>query len=119
MNTSKLAYEYNEYVIGYVVTDLETGRTANAQFNDCGNGEHVVAFGCEGDDTHREFNEEELEEMKNWLRSHDDVRALENAYDAAYSLPRDEYGQHPLVEIMAQGVGVTESNIYDLAKNAE
>jgi hypothetical protein len=119
MNTSNLSYEYNEYVIGYVVTDLETGRSANAQFHDRGNNDHALKFGCEGDDTHTVFTETELEAMTDWLRAQDGIADLENAYDAANSLPRDEYGNHPIANILAEGNGLFKIDIFELAEQAE
>lgn len=119
MNTSNLSYEYNEYVIGYVVTDLETGRSANTQFHDRGNNDHALKFGCEGDDTHAVFTETELEAMTDWLRAQDGIADLENAYDAANSLPRDEYGNHPIANILAEGNGLFKIDIFELAEQAE
>jgi len=114
-----LSYEYNEHVVGYIVTDKATGRSANAQFHDRGNNDHALKFGCEGDDTHSVFTETELEAMTDWLRAQEGVCDLENAYDAANSLPRDEYGNHPLANLLAQGNGVWECDIFELAEQAD
>lgn len=119
MNTSNLSYEYNEHVVGYIVTDKNTGRSANAQFSDRGNNDHALKFGCEGDDTHEVFTETELEEMTEWLRAQEGIAELERAYDAANSLPRDEYGNHPLANLLAQGNGVWECDIFELAEQAD
>ena len=87
----QLSYEYNEYVIGYVVTDDETGRSCNFQFDHDRNisydpvgQRHFVTFGCEGDDTHADFSEEELNEMRDWLRSHEDVKKAEKIFTSAH-----------------------------------
>ena len=114
-----LSYEYNEYVVGFIVTDKNTGRSANAQFSDRGNNDHALKFGCEGDETHAVFTETELEVMTDWLRAQDGVDELEMAYDAANSLPRDEYGNHPIADILAEGNGLFKIDIFELAELAE
>lgn len=107
-----LSYEYNEYVVGYVVTDDDTGRTVNFQFKDNGD----LDYGLEGDDTYQAFEENELKEIKEWLRSNKDVSELEENYSMAMELPRDENGFHPIAEILANGDGITKQQILDLAQ---
>jgi len=114
-----LEHEYNEYVVGFIVTDKNTGRSANAQFHDRGNNDHALKFGCEGDETYEAFTETELEAMTEWLREQEGINDLENAYDAAMELPRDEYGNHPLTDILSQGNGITIGEIKELAEQAE
>lgn len=109
-----LVCEYNEYVVGYVVTDKNTGRTVNFQFKNNG----ALDYGLEGDDTYQAFKENELEATKQWLRAHDDVDSLEDAYADAMELPRDENGVHPIAEILANGDGITKQQILDLAEQA-
>lgn len=109
-----LSYAYNEYVVGYVVTDKNTGRTVNFQFKNNG----ALDYDLEGDDTYQAFKENELEAIKQWLRAHDDVDSLEDAYADAMELPRDENGVHPIAEILANGDGITKQQILDLAEQA-
>ena len=112
-----LSYEYNEYVIGYVVTDLETGRTCNFQFDQIQSNHPTPDFalqhGCEGDDTYTAFSDEELQEMRTWLRGHEEVDALEDAYTAAYYA--DETGDFPS---NIWNDGVAEWQIIEAAKAA-
>lgn len=76
-----LTYEYNEYVVGYVVTDKLSQRAVNFQFDPIVSNHptpnYHVRYGCEGDDSYEAFDEKELEVITDWLRSHDDVRELE------------------------------------------
>ncbi len=109
-----LSYEYNEYVVGYVVTDKNTSRSVNFQFKNNG----VLDYGLDGDDTYQNFNECELEAIKNYLRSHNDVDELENNYALAMELERNEDGIHPIVKILANGDGITKQQIIDLAEQA-
>ena len=109
-----LSYEYNEYVVGYVVTDKITGRFVNFQFKDNG----ALDYGLEGEETYKAFEEKELKAIKHWLRSHDDVDALEDIYAAAMELPKDEYGFHPIVNILATGNGITQFELRELAEQA-
>ena len=109
-----LSYEYNEYLVGYVVTDKNTGRSVNFQFKENG----ALDYGLDGDDTYQVFEENELEAIKNWLRAHNDVDSLEDNYALAMELPRDEYGVHPIAEILALGDGITKQQIIDLAEQA-
>jgi len=75
-------------------------------------------YGLDGDDTYQVFEENELEAIKNWLRAHNDVDSLEDNYALAMELPRDEYGVHPIAEILALGDGITKQQIIDLAEQA-
>ena len=50
-----LSYEYNEYVVGYVVTDKITGRFVNFQFKNNG----ALDYGLEGEETYKAFEEKE------------------------------------------------------------
>lgn len=109
-----LSYEYNEYVVGYVVTDKNTSRSVNFQFKNNG----VLDYGLDGDDTYQNFNECELEAIKNYLRSHNDVDELENNYALAMELELNEDGIHPIVKILANGDGITKQQIIDLAEQA-
>jgi hypothetical protein len=109
-----LEHEYNEYVVGYVVTDKNTSRSVNFQFKNNG----VLDYGLEGDDTYQAFNECELEAIKNYLRSHNDVDELENNYALAMELDRNEDGIHPIAEILANGDGITKQQIIGLAEQA-
>ncbi|WP_297925770.1 hypothetical protein [uncultured Agitococcus sp.] len=109
-----LSYEYNEYVVGYVVTDKNTSRSVNFQFKNNG----VLDYGLDGDDTYQNFNECDLEAIKNYLRSHNDVDELENNYALAMELELNEDGIHPIVKILANGDGITKQQIIDLAEQA-
>ena len=109
-----LSYEYNEYVVGYVVTDKNTSRSVNFQFKNNG----VLDYGLDVDDTYQNFNECELEAIKNYLRSHNDVDELENNYALAMELELNEDGIHPIVKILANGDGITKQQIIDLAEQA-
>lgn len=87
-----LSFEYNEYIIGYVVTDEDTGRSCNFQFDHnrlCNYSpvgqKHFLTSGCEGDDTDESFSEEELDEMKAWLRSYEKVKHAESLVTEAHS----------------------------------
>lgn len=80
----KLSHEYNEYVIGYVVTDSETNRSVNFQFDHNRSisyspfdQAHFLNWGCEGDDTHEAFNEAELEEISEYLSNQTDAKKAE------------------------------------------
>lgn len=118
-----LSYEYNEYVIGYVVTDIDTGRACNFQFDHDRNVSYspvgqtyFVAAACEGDDTHADFSEDELAEMVEWLRVHDDVKEAESAATAAHETCElhEAYG-----EMCAKAEnGVFLSDIKELAVEA-
>lgn len=83
----KMKHEYNEDVIGYVVT-REDGRSANFQFelpdSNHPQPKHYLAWGCEGDDTHRQFTEDELCEMSDYLKSQEDVRDTVKAFNKAF-----------------------------------
>ena len=74
----KLTHEYNEYVVGYVVTDTETGRTLNFQLeriiSNHPDPDFELIHSCSGDDTHADFTEEELEEAQEYVESQKDIK---------------------------------------------
>ena len=77
----KLTHEFNEYVVGLVVTDEETGRSVNFQYEQIESNhptpDYVLTWGCEGDDTYNTFNEDELEVISDYVKSLDNRETLE------------------------------------------
>lgn len=82
----KLSYEYNEYVIGYVVS-YGDGRSCNFQFDKVFSNhpqpKYELKTGCEGDDTHRQFSDDEIVEMSEFLNSQEDVKETIEAFNTA------------------------------------
>lgn len=78
----KLTHEFNEYVVGLVVTDEETGRSVNFQYEQIERNhptpDYVLKWGCDGDDTYDVFTEEELEIISDYVHSLDNGETLEN-----------------------------------------
>ena len=110
----KLSYEYNEYVIGYIVTDEESDRTLNFQFEKF-NSNHptpdfYLAPACAGDETHLGWTEEEQIEAKEWLRNHSDVIELEDAFTKAF------YENYDFRE-NCYSSEITINDIFEAAKN--
>ncbi len=114
-----LEYEYNEYVIGYVVTDKATGRSVNFQFEQAQSNHPQPAiqltWGCTGDETHEVFSQEELDEISEWLRSHEDVREAEEIYETAYYVDNGA----SIADESAKGFGVYLSDMQNIAEQAE
>lgn len=81
-----MKHEYNEYVIGYVVT-MNDGRSCNFQFDKIFSNHpqpnYTLKFGCEGDDTWRQFTEQELNKMGEYLLYQDDVKETLEAFNKA------------------------------------
>lgn len=80
--------EYNEDLVGVVVT-FDDGRTLNFQFESFQPSNHpqpdfFLAYGCAGDDTWREFSDEELAEASKFLRADPEIDELERAYTKAF-----------------------------------
>ena len=82
----KFNYEYNEYVIGYVV-NYGDGRSCNFQFDKVFSNhpqpKYELKTGCEGDDTHRQFSDDEIVEMGEFLDSQEDVKETLEAFNTA------------------------------------
>lgn len=82
----KMKHEYNEYVIGYVVT-TEDGRSCNFQFDKIFSNhpqpKYELKTGCEGDDTHRQFSDDEIVKMSEFLDSQEDVKETLEAFNVA------------------------------------
>ncbi len=112
-----LEYEYNEYVVGYVVTDKTTGRSVNFQFSPIFSNhqtpDYALSCGCDGDDTHKAFNDEELEQIRNWLRSHADVDAVEDQISA---IMYNDDAKEEFYDRLSRGGQIYLSDISELAK---
>ena len=82
----KLAHEYNEYVVGLIITDGETGRSVNFQYKRCTSNhphpDYQLSYGCEGDSTHLQFTKKELKEATRYVRSLDNAETLETEISA-------------------------------------
>lgn len=94
MKIENLKYEYNSDLIGYVVEDTETNKTINFQFEKIFSNhptpDFILKSACEGDDTFRNFSDEERISIRNWLRSHEDVLRKEDDFtDHAYNHEND------------------------------
>ena len=95
-----MKYEYNEYVIGYVVT-MTDGRSCNFQFDKVFSNHpqpnYTLKFGCEGDDTWRQFTEEELNDRSDYLLSQADVKETLEAFNTAiYENENFSYNTAPI-----------------------
>lgn len=113
----KLIHEYNEYVVGLVVTDEETGRSVNFQYDPFQPSNHpepkyYLKHSCEGDDTADVFNHEELEIISAYVNSLENSETLENEITKImYSDLADE-----LKTLHAEQGCIYHSDIVDLHK---
>lgn len=81
----KLNAEYNEHVVGYVVTDTNTGRSVNFQFEEDRATNHpepryFLTYGCTGDHTYQVFNEAELEQISDFVKQMPFANQIEEAF---------------------------------------
>lgn len=81
-----MKHEYNEYIVGYVVTN-DDGRSCNFQFQKIFSNhpqpDYELTWGCEGEDTYKDFSEDELIEMSEYLDAQEDVKEVLEAYNVA------------------------------------
>lgn len=110
----KLTHEYNEYVVGLVVTDKNTNRSVNFQYEkiDSNHPEphFYLKWGCEGDDTYLSFTEEELEIITEYVHNLDDSERLEDEYTAImYSQSKSR-----LELIQSETMVITQQDILDV-----
>jgi hypothetical protein len=82
---SILGHEYNEYVIGYVITTSKGD--VNAQFQKCHSNHpqpaYLLYLGCEGDDTSNHLNDNDRDAVMDYIRNNPDMDVLEEAYTKA------------------------------------
>lgn len=82
----KLTHEFNEYVVGLVVTDEETGRSVNFQYEKYNSNHpepnYYLSHSCEGDETHKEFTQEELEIISEYVSALPNSEKLEDEMTA-------------------------------------
>lgn len=117
-----LSYEYNEYVVGYVVTDLDTGRSVNFQFDhdrninyNPENQRHFLTWGCEGDDTYKVFSEDELKEAAIYLKSEPDAQEAEKIITTIFENPESI---EEMYELRAEQGCLHYSVLQDLAEKS-
>lgn len=88
--------EYNEYVIGFII-NFEDGRFINVQYEKCTSNHPEPAFTasirCEGDETWRAFDDEELEEINKIVDENKEMAEFGRLYtEVYYSELREELG---------------------------
>lgn len=71
--------------------------------------------GCDGDDTYRSFSADEQKECRDFLRSHDDVREVENQVT---KIMYDENQKDEYFDRLAAG-GITLDDIDELSSKVE
>ena len=113
--TNKYEFEYNEYVVGFIVTHKEDGRQANLQFNynpAAGKHEWVFMLGCEGDNTYEVFSDEEREEIEHAAHCEDNVLQTEGYLFEIF----DDYDMRQVFEELAAHQGaVSQRDIYEIS----
>ena len=82
----KLSHEFNEYVVGLVVTDEKTGRSVNFQFEKFNSNHpepnYYLSHSCEGDETSNAFSEEELQVISDYVDALPNSEKLEDEMTA-------------------------------------
>ena len=79
----KFIKEWNEYVIGYVLTSND-GRSLNVQYEVNRNSNHpepsiIAVIGAEGDETVDAYTDEEQEEIRAYIVNDDDISIIAKA----------------------------------------
>ena len=79
----KFTKEWNEYVIGYILTS-DDGRSLNVQFEINRNSNHsepsvIAVIGAEGDETVDVYTDEEQEEIRAYIVNDDDISSIAKA----------------------------------------
>lgn len=81
-----MIYKYDDDLIGYTVT-LSDSKTLNFQFDKILSNhpqpDYVLKYGCHGDDTFRQFNDDDLKRISEFLLSREDVKRLIEAFNTA------------------------------------
>ena len=86
--------EYNEYVVGYVIT-FEDGRSINVQYEPCFSNhpqpDIQAQIGCAGDETIDAFNQDEIDYIRNViLKNNDEIIGFGKMLDVVtYSDKKD------------------------------
>ena len=111
IEVQEFEYEWNDYVIGYVVTHIESGRTANMQFDYSLAAPHQAgwSFDCEGDETGAAFTDDEKDRALEDAQYDENMLALRQRLKDIYSSQelRDE-----LEKFCAMGDGVSTRAIH-------
>lgn len=86
MPTLEYTLDYNEDLVGFVVTEKATGKTLNLQWECLQGPRPVLTFGASGDDTHRDFSPDACAAMLEWANSQASVQALTEAVVTVWGL---------------------------------
>ena len=114
----KLTHEYNEYVIGYVVTDLESGKSVNFQLEKTSSNhpspDFVFRHSCQGDETSSDWSEEDLDLASCYIDEQDDVN---NLLTVINEIKDSDEGDDKLNELFMSGDGVYEYDFNELLES--
>ena len=117
MNTNnlKLKHEYNEYVIGYVITDENTDRDLNFQLakwdSNHPSPDYTISHSSIGDETSNDWSEEELEQASNYVKEQKDIQKWLKEVNLAKDLKPEEFEELLLNE------EVEEYDFFELINN--
>ena len=108
-----LSYEYNEYVVGYVVTDKITGRFVNFQFKNNG----ALDYGLEGEETYKAFEEKELKQLSIGYAHMTMLTHLRIFMRLQWNYQR-RVRLSPYCQHLSNGNGITQFELRELAEQA-
>ncbi len=78
MSNLNLSHEYNEYVVGYVVTDKDSGRMLSFQLEKIESNHpspnYYLYHSCAGDESHCDWSESELSEANDYVNAQADIQ---------------------------------------------
>jgi hypothetical protein len=110
----KFTKEWNEYVVGYILTS-DDGRSLNVQFEINRNSNHpepsiIAVIGAEGDETINVYTDEEQEKIRNYITNDVDISVI------ALAMTTIIYSDNYDKDIWTKFYGVmSENDILDLA----
>lgn len=89
-----LTHEYNEYVVGYVITDNDTLRALNFQLEKIDSNhpspDWDLYHSCAGDETHNDWRIGELVTAQNYVDSQEDIQEwLREVNKARDEMPKE------------------------------
>lgn len=114
---NEFEFGWDDYVVGYVVTNINNGEQANMQFDynpAAPKSQWGFSFGCEGDNTYENFTELEREAAYEEAQEVEGLRNLEKHLVAIYE---DSLLKEKLEVLIANSnSGVSISDIENIAK---
>ena len=114
MKNQQFSADWNEYLTGFVVTEILSGKEVNFQFDyKHSYTSFQLSSAVDGDMTAEGVSEDTLEQMQQWLQKQSFAKKATRDYTRVMN---DADARNSFLDLLAEGNGVSESELSHIAK---